>query len=121
MPPSRNTRSSKAHRSSCAAPENCAAMPCSRWRNVMQRDYDFASEPSGAPQAVVARIIQCGDCRFALPQHTTLEIVDHPKPVRVPGAASHALGLLEWQGRRIALIDATALLANVTAAVEAPR
>jgi chemotaxis signal transduction protein len=87
----------------------------------MQRDYDFAADPAGAPQKAVARIVECGGCRFALPQHTTLEIVDHPKAVRVPGAAAHALGLLEWQGRRIALIDAAALLANAPARAEPPR
>ena len=87
----------------------------------MQRDFEFTPEPGGAQRRAVARIIACGGSHFALPQHTTLEIVDHPKSIRVPGAARHAIGLLEWQGRRIPLIDAASLLANEPAHSAAPR
>jgi chemotaxis signal transduction protein len=43
--------------------------------------------------------------KFALPTHTTQEIVEQPKAVPVPGAPRHALGLMAWQGTHIPLID----------------
>jgi chemotaxis signal transduction protein len=58
-----------------------------------------------------ARIVQDrGSVRFALPTHTTQEIVELPKAVPVPGAPRHALGLMAWQGSRIPLIDVAVLL-----------
>ena len=80
----------------------------------MQRDFEFAAQ-------ALARLAPCGDGWIAFPPHTTLEIVDHPQPVAVPGAAPHALGLMEWQGRRIALIDAAALLGFAPPRTSAPR
>lgn len=90
----------------------------------MQRDFEFAPEPGApshaAPRAV-ARLAACGDDWIALPPHTTLEIVEHPQSVAVPGAAPHALGLMQWQGRRIALIDAAVLLRGVSPRTTPPR
>ena len=48
--------------------------------------------------------------RLALPLHTTLEIVEDPEIVPVPGAAPHAIGLLSWQDNWIAVIDLARLL-----------
>jgi len=80
----------------------------------VQRDLELAS--------AVARIVRDrGDVRFALPAHTTLEIVDRPVPVRVPGSPAHALGLLAWQGKRIALIDVAVLLGATSARTQPPR
>jgi len=80
----------------------------------VQRDLEFAK--------AVARIVRDrGDVRFALPAHTTLEIVDRPVPVRVPGSPAHALGLLAWLGKRIALIDVAVLLGAASARTQPPR
>jgi hypothetical protein len=69
-----------------------------------------------------ARIVRDrGNVQFALPPHTTLEIVEHPRAARVPAAPAHAIGLLEWQGRRIALIDAAALVGVAGARTHAVR
>jgi chemotaxis signal transduction protein len=69
-----------------------------------------------------ARIVQdrCG-VRFALPAHTTLEIIDRPVAVHVPGAPVHALGLLAWQDKRIALIDVAALVGATSMRTQPPR
>ena len=70
----------------------------------------------------VARIVRDrGGVRFALPAHTTLEIVEHPQAARVPAAPAHALGLLAWQGRRIALIDVAVQLGAAAARRQPPR
>ena len=61
-------------------------------------------------QAVARIVHDRGSMRFALPTHTTQEIVDHPKATPVPGAPRHAIGLLEWQGVRIPLIDVAVLM-----------
>jgi chemotaxis signal transduction protein len=54
----------------------------------------------------IARLIARAHGEFAaLPPHTTLEIVEHPKAEPVPGGAAHALGLMPWQGQRLPLID----------------
>ena len=69
-----------------------------------------------------ARIVKDrGSVRFALPVHTTQEIVEHPKATAVPGAARHALGLVEWQGARIPMIDVAVLLGAATPRTQAPR
>jgi chemotaxis signal transduction protein len=61
----------------------------------------------GAP----ARLIEYSRGRFvALPPHTTLELLEHPQALAVPGAAYYAYGLLAWQGRQLPLIDLEALL-----------
>jgi chemotaxis signal transduction protein len=63
------------------------------------------------PIQVPARVVRDrGNLRFALPPHTTLEIVEHPRVARVPASPAHAIGLLEWQGRRIPLIDVAVLV-----------
>lgn len=59
----------------------------------------------------VARLIEYAHGRrVALPPHTTLEVVEHPVAVPVPGAAYYAWGLLPWQGQRLPLIDLDAVL-----------
>ncbi|HVZ46060.1 MAG TPA: chemotaxis protein CheW [Ramlibacter sp.] len=57
----------------------------------------------------IARLVEYapGKC-IALAAHATVEIVKQPAPVAVPGAAHHAMGLLAWQGQRIAMIDLAA-------------
>jgi purine-binding chemotaxis protein CheW len=81
----------------------------------MKRDLDVSG-------AAVARIVRDrGGVRFALPAHTTLEIVDHPQAVRVPGARPYALGLLAWQGERIALIDFAVKLGAAARRTQPPR
>jgi hypothetical protein len=61
--------------------------------------------------SAVARLIEYAPDRWiALPAHVTLELLERPQPVPVPGAAAHACGLLAWQGRYVPMIDMGALL-----------
>lgn len=46
----------------------------------------------------------------AFPAHTTIALIDNPAVVEVPGAPYYCLGLIEWQGRRLPLLDVNALL-----------
>ncbi|MEO5670258.1 MAG: chemotaxis protein CheW [Ramlibacter sp.] len=68
-------------------------------------------EGAQAKAGAIARLVEFAPGRLvALPPHTTLEVVEHPKPVTVPGAAYYAAGLLTWQDTRVPLIDLNALL-----------
>jgi chemotaxis signal transduction protein len=59
----------------------------------------------------LARLAEYAPDRWiALPPHVTLELVEHPQPVPVPGAAAHACGLLAWQGRQLPMLDLGVLL-----------
>ena len=56
--------------------------------------------------SATARLLEYAHGAFiALPPHTTLEIIEHPVFLVVPGAAYYAYGLMPWQGRHIPLID----------------
>lgn len=58
-----------------------------------------------------ARLIEYAPGRHAaLPPHTTLELIERPAFVAVPGAAAHAYGLLAWQGRWLPSVDIEALV-----------
>jgi hypothetical protein len=60
---------------------------------------------------IEARLLAYAPGRFlALAPHATLELLEAPRPVPVPGAAAHALGLLAWQGRHIPMIDLATVL-----------
>ena len=60
--------------------------------------------------SAAARLIEYAHGAFiALPPHTTLEIIEHPVFLVVPGAANYAYGLMPWQGRHIPLIDLDAV------------
>lgn len=62
-------------------------------------------------KAAPARIVEFArDHYLALPLHTTLEIVENPDILPVPGAAPHARGLLLWQENWIPVIDLARLL-----------
>jgi chemotaxis signal transduction protein len=53
-----------------------------------------------------ARLIDDGQGgRLALPVLCTLELIDAPRVVSVPGGSPHARGLLQWQGRWLPLVD----------------
>ena len=73
-------------------------------------DADIESSAPSGPRAV-ARLIEYapGSC-FALPPHSTLELIEHPAIVGVPGGAYYACGLLAWQGRYLPVIDVDTLL-----------
>ena len=62
------------------------------------------------PWAVGRLIEYARDCFAALPAHTTIELLEHPKAITVPGAAYYAVGLLAWQGGWIPMIDIDAML-----------
>jgi chemotaxis signal transduction protein len=91
----------------------------------MRRDFEFPHGDAGGEQpaarSAIARVIDCGGGRLAaLPPRATLELLEQPQWLRVPGAARHALGLLAWQGRRIPLIDVGALM-GLCGKAQAPR
>lgn len=66
-----------------------------------------------AEPGVVARLVEFSPGRLvAFPPHTTLEIVENPQAVAVPGMSAHGFGLLAWQGDWIALIDLETLVGN---------
>jgi hypothetical protein len=56
----------------------------------------------------------------ALPVHATLEVIEQPEIVRVPGAAYYMLGMLRWNGRQLPVLDLCTLL-NAHAKAGAPR
>jgi hypothetical protein len=59
----------------------------------------------------VARLVEyTHGRRVALPPHTTLEVVEHPAVIQVPGAAYYGWGLLAWQGQWLPMIDLDAVL-----------
>lgn len=73
------------------------------------------------PRALARLIEYAPGRRVALPPHTTIELLENPAVLPVPGAAYYACGLLAWQGRLLPLLDLQALLrahlgANRTAA-----
>ena len=58
-----------------------------------------------------ARILEYAPGRYlALPIHTTLEIVEDPEILPVPGIASYGVGLLKWQESWIPVVDLARLL-----------
>ena len=72
----------------------------------MARMLDFEPEALDGASAMPARILTTrGGAKFALSAGVTLEVVERPEAIRVPGSAPHALGLLAWRERRIPLID----------------
>ena len=66
---------------------------------------------AGAGRAVTARLVEYAPGRrVALAPHTTIELIEHPAPLPVPGAANYSCGLLAWQDRRLPMMDLHALL-----------
>ena len=58
-----------------------------------------------------ARILEYAPDRYlALPIHTTLEIVETPEILPIPGIAAYGVGLFEWQGKWIPVVDLSHLL-----------
>lgn len=76
----------------------------------------FTSEPlAHAPAAAVrrgiARLIEYRRDRYvAFAPHTTIELVENPSVIEVPGAASYGLGLMSWQNGWLPVIDLAWLL-----------
>ena len=72
----------------------------------IENDVLVADEPRAA-----ARLLEYHRGRFvAFPAHTTLELIERPPLVEVPGAPYYCRGMVEWQGRQIPLIDLHTLL-----------
>ena len=76
---------------------------------LADRLFEPADRPKRERQAPARILEYAQDCRIALPIHTTLEIVEEIEVVPVPGAASHAVGLLLWQEQWLPLIDLACL------------
>lgn len=75
---------------------------------------------STAP-ALAARLVEIAPgVLAAFGPHATLELLEAPQPVPVPGGASYGHGLLEWQGSRISMLDLEALLFRDTSRERKP-
>lgn len=73
-------------------------------------DEADAQTPHQVPHAG-ARLLEYDRGRYvALPLHTTIEVVERPAVVEVPGAPYYALGMMRWQNRWIPVIDLCTLL-----------
>jgi hypothetical protein len=59
----------------------------------------------------VARVLEYmpGRC-VGFAAHSTIALIDNPDVVTVPGAAGHCVGLFEWEGLEVPLIDLGQLL-----------
>ena len=73
--------------------------------------------PADPPEAgateprVAARLLEYQRGRFvAFAAHTTLELIERPPLVTVPGAPYYCRGLVAWQGRQLPLLDLHTLL-----------
>ncbi|MBK6008705.1 chemotaxis protein CheW [Ramlibacter ginsenosidimutans] len=72
----------------------------------MARMLDVELDARDGAAALPARILTTrGGAKFALSAGVTLEVIERPEAIRVPGSAPHVLGLLAWRERRIPLID----------------
>jgi chemotaxis signal transduction protein len=80
----------------------------------LELDLDLAAFDSAAPTSTAtrpARILTTrSGARFALAAGATLEIIEQPQALPVPGGAAGAIGLLPWRDGRIALIDPDGVL-----------
>jgi hypothetical protein len=68
-------------------------------------EFDRDVHKASAARAAARLLEYARGAYIALPPHTTLEIIEHPVFLAVPGAAYYAYGLLPWQGRHIPMID----------------
>lgn len=81
-----------------------------------------ASGPGPDEPSALACLLDYGAGEsVALPVHAGVELVENPRPVPVPGMPAFCLGLLNWQGRQLPLLDLLAYLkgAGVTGVARA--
>jgi CheW-like domain len=80
-------------------------------RETMPIEFDA---PAAQPELVAtasARLIEYEHGRFiALPVHATLEVIERPTVVPVPGSAYYGAGVTKWQGRWLPVLDLSVLL-----------
>ena len=69
-----------------------------------------AVSTAGAPRATARLIEYVSGGYFALPPHTTMEIIEHPAIVAVPAGAYYTCGMLAWRGQYIPVIHIDTLL-----------
>ncbi|MDO5691446.1 MAG: chemotaxis protein CheW [Pseudomonadota bacterium] len=66
---------------------------------------DHDNTPQDTAPRATARLLEYAPGHYvALPPHATLEVVEQPTVVPVPGAPYYAHGLMAWQGTWIPLI-----------------
>ena len=64
-----------------------------------------------AGQRAAARLIEyTHGHHVAIAPHATIELVERPVLVEVPGAAYYACGLMDWQGQQLPAVDLYTLL-----------
>ncbi len=75
-----------------------------------QNELD-AAEAARAEPHVAARLLEYQRGTFvAFPAHATLELIERPPLVEVPGAPYYCRGLVQWQGRQLPLLDLRTLM-----------
>lgn len=76
-----------------------------------QTEVDDAAEAAQAEPHAAARLLEYQRGAFvAFAAHTTLELIERPPLVEVPGAPYYCRGLVQWQGRQLPLLDLRTLL-----------
>jgi chemotaxis signal transduction protein len=82
--------------------------------DALAADVDLGAPEAQSPyevQHAAARLLEYERGRHvALPVHTTMEVVERPVIIEVPGAPYYALGMMRWQDRWIPVIDLHTLL-----------
>ncbi len=74
-------------------------------------EVEVAAGAARAEPRVSARLHEYQRGAFvAFPAHTTLELIERPPLVEVPGAPYYCRGLIQWQGRQLPLLDLRTLL-----------
>ena len=65
-----------------------------------------AASPESARVDLSRLLVKAGGCRIALPFRSVREFCEVGRHVSVPGAAAWCLGLVQWRGRLLTLLDA---------------
>lgn len=78
---------------------------------VTAEDLPLAEAPAEHQTSVQACLLAYAPNAFiALPVHASVELVEQPRVVPVPGMPHFCQGLVAWQGRQLPLIDFQAYL-----------
>jgi len=94
-----------------ALPDQAAALEAGPAAAPHFNSEPLARAPAAAARRGIARLIEYRRERYvAFAPHTTIELVENPAIIEVPGAASYGLGLMSWQGGWLPVIDLAWLL-----------
>lgn len=78
---------------------------------VLEAEPPARDEITATAPRAAARLLEYQRGRFvAFGAHSTLELIERPTVVTVPGAPYYCRGLMAWQGRQLPLLDLHTLL-----------